>query len=166
MKKIIFFVLMSILVSGCAMFNHKTSGKNSLDEVPFKELNWVYGGLTGVKSEYSLATITGLSASGNNMSYKWTVDSVTATKALNSADKVKADLVACLFVKNSSGKWVGGKFEWISVSRTTRQFGNILNKHYNGWSLNGVPNPCDCAFVIVNPVTKTRTNVVKGVWKR
>lgn len=26
--------------------------------------------------------------------------------------------------------------------------------------------PCECAFVIVNPNTKVRTNIIKGTWHR
>jgi len=75
------------------------------------------------------------------------------------------DGVACFFVKNESGEWVGGKFEWISSSRKTRSFTNI-REGYHGWSLRGVPNPCEVAFVVFRKDGKRRSNVISGLWQR
>jgi hypothetical protein len=74
--------------------------------------------------------------------------------------------VACLFVQRSDGKWVGGKFDWISSSRTTRDFNNILDKPYLGWNLNGVPNPCSVVYVVVKADGKKRSNTIRGEWRR
>ena len=73
--------------------------------------------------------------------------------------------VACLFVQKTNGQWVGGKFDWISSSRRSRGFENVFGG-YAGWSLEGVPNPCAAAFVIVSPDGKRRSNVIAGTWSR
>ena len=72
--------------------------------------------------------------------------------------------VACLFVQKSNGQWVGGKFDWISSSRRSRDFANVYGG-YDGWSLAGVPNPCAAAFVIVSPDGKRRSNAIVGTWR-
>lgn len=68
-------------------------------------------------------------------------------------------------MQNNSGAWVGGKFDWISSSRRSRDFVNVYSG-YAGWSLADVPNPCQAAFVIVSPDGKKRSNVIAGTWSR
>ena len=99
--------------------------------------------------------------SKNSLGYSWSGDTL-ASWGLSNGD---AGAYACLFVLRSDGKWVGGKFDWISTSRTSRGLENIYNG-YGGWSLAGVPNPCSCAFVIVSGDGKKRTNVIGGSWSR
>lgn len=77
----------------------------------------------------------------------------------------QTDGIACLFVQNNSGAWVGGKFDWISSSRKSRDFNNIYSG-YAGWSLADVPNPCQAAFVIISRDAKKRSNVIVGTWSR
>lgn len=72
---------------------------------------------------------------------------------------------ACLFVKNNDGNWVGGKFDWISSNRTSRDLKNVLGG-YSGWNLSNVPNPCQAAFVILDKNKQRRSNVLVGTWKR
>ena len=57
------------------------------------------------------------------------------------------------------GKWVGGKFDWISTSRTTRDFANIRSG-YNGWDPSAISKADRCAFVVVSKDGKRRTNVI------
>ena len=104
--------------------------------------------------------ITGLSCSRSGLSFRYRKN----LSAWGRANSQAGDL-ACLFVQRSDGKWVGGKFDWISSSRTTRGFENVLHG-YNGWSLAGVPNPCNVAFVIVNNDHRRRSNVLTGRWAR
>ena len=131
------------------------------DEVSFSSLSWDFGGVNGARAAKTSASITGLSVRGSSLSYRWAGDTL---RSWGIADG-KADALACLFVQRSDGKWVGGKFDWISTSRTSRNLENIF-KHYHGWSLSGVPNPCPCAFVIMSADGKKRTNVISGTWQR
>lgn len=131
------------------------------DAVSFGSLNWSYGGINGSGASKTSATIKNLSISGRTLSYSWGGTTLSSWGLSDS----NAGAFACLFVKNKSGAWVGGKFDWISTSRTTRDLENVLHG-YSGWSLANVPNPCQAAFVIVSSDRKKRTNVISCSWKR
>jgi len=130
------------------------------DAVPFGSLSWSYGGFNGSGAAASEVTLSGLNISGGGMSF-------TYVKDLSAWGLGGGDIggVASLFVKNNAGKWVGGKFDFISSSRSSRSFTNI-NDGYNGWSLSDVPNPCEAAFVIVKADGSKRSNVIGGTWAR
>lgn len=140
-----------------------TSDVNTIgDAIDYSSLSWSFGGVKGGSAKISTAAIGNLSISGNTLAYNWTGEDLSAW-GLSRSDHTGA--YACLFVKRSDGKWVGGKFDWISSSRTTRSLTNI-NNNYIGWSLAGVPNPCDAAFVIISKDCKKRTNVITTTWSR
>ena len=131
------------------------------DQVPFGSLSWSYGGVNGAKAAKTTASISGLSAGSQTMSYRWAGDTLR-TWGLSDGN---AGALACFFVQRSDGRWVGGKFDWVSTSRTSRGLENIY-AGYRGWTLSGVPNPCLCAFVIISSDGKKRTNVITGTWRR
>lgn len=133
----------------------------SPDAVSFGALRWSYGGINGGGARKTSASIGGLRFSRTGLSYSWTGPNLSSWGLSNS----DSSAYACLFVKKSDGSWVGGKFDWVSSSRTTRDFKNIFER-YHGWSLSGVPNPCDAAFVIISGDLKKRTNVAVGKWAR
>lgn len=139
------------------------------DEVKFADMNWTFGGFNGAKSILDAQVMIGkLQIAGSGMRYEFVNGSSLRgwdfERSWGMADG-EASALACLFVKRTDGRWVGGKFDWISTSRKTRSFTNIF-EGYHGWSLEGVPNPCKSAFVIVNPKAGVRTNIIKGDWKR
>jgi len=70
----------------------------------------------------------------------------------------EAKALACLFIPDGN-KWIGGKFDWISESRTSRDLTNI-KKGYNGWNWNKFSSAKKFAFVIVSGDGKKRTNVI------
>ena len=131
------------------------------DAASFGSFRWSYGGINGGGAKKTSAAIGGLRFSRTGLSYSWTGPNLSSWGLGNS----DTSAYACLFVKKSDGSWVGGKFDWISSSRTTRDLKNVL-QGYHGWSLSGVPNPCDAAFVIVSGDLKKRTNVIVGKWAR
>lgn len=131
------------------------------DQVSFGALRWTFGGIDGSGASKTSAAIGGLSASGGGMTYRWAGPTLSSWGLSNTS----AGAYACFFVQRSDGAWVGGKFDWISTSRTSRSFENILHG-YHGWTLAGVPNPCPCAFVIVSSDRKKRTNVIASTWRR
>jgi hypothetical protein len=136
---------------------------SGVDAVPFRSLVWSYGGFRGSGAALdTTARITGLKVSGGTLSYAWAGGGCESLGAGNANDYGSA--LACLFVKDNAGKWVGGKFDWISTSRTSRSLANVFGG-YHGWSLGNVPNPCETAFVIVG-LNGRRTNVVKSTWRR
>ena len=116
--------------------------------------------MNGSHASQSGVVIAGLSCSRGGLSFRYVKNlSAWGRSHGNAGD------YACFFVQKADGSWVGGKFDWISSSRTTRGFENIFSG-YNGWSLAGVPNPCNAAFVILNHDCKRRSNVISGRWSR
>lgn len=132
----------------------------SPDQMDYGLLKWSYGGISGRGYSASGVSISGLRISGRNLSFRYNTNL--------SAWGYSKDAVggyACLFVQKTDGSWVGGKFDWISSSRSSRGLENVLNG-YNGWTLDGVPNPCAAAFVILDSNRKRRSNVIVGTWSR
>jgi hypothetical protein len=136
------------------------SGDVGVDQVPFGSLKWTFGGRpNGAGARNGGVVISGARFSPNGLSFTYNRD-------LSAWGCSSGELggVACLFVRKTNGKWVGGKFDWISSSRRSRDFINVYGG-YEGWSLAGVPNPCAAAFVIVSPDGKRRSNVITGTWQ-
>lgn len=130
------------------------------DEINPSLLRWVYGGVDGSRACIDSPRIGALRM-GRNLSYSWRAGNLAAW----GLDHTQAGALACLFVERPDGVWVGGKFDWISSSRTTRDFANIYGG-YQGWSLSGIANPCRAAFVIVDAQARRRTNIIAGTWNR
>ena len=86
------------------------------------------------------------------MSYSW-----KSSGSLWGLPDTKADALAVFAVKGSDGNYKGGKFDWISKSRTTRSFENIKDG-YNGWPKNAIETAKGYAFCIVSKDGKKRTN--------
>lgn len=132
------------------------------DAVAFSSLNFSYGGFNGSSAQISSATIGNLRVSNDGLSYSWVGDDLSAW-GLSDGDSSGA--LACFFIKENSGGWNGGKMDWISSSRTSRDFHNITTG-YHGWTLSKAPNPCEVAFVIVSKDGRKRTNVISTTWHR
>ena len=130
------------------------------DQVAFSALSWSFGGVNGHSAAPSDVTISGLRMGRDSLSFSYSKN--LSAWGLSNGD---AGALACLFVQRSDGSWVGGKFDWISSSRTSRSLENVFHG-YGGWSLAGVPNPCPAAFVIVDGNAKRRSNVIAGTWSR
>ena len=132
----------------------------NMDAVSYGSLNWTYGGVKHASASFDSSVIlSGLSFSSSSLSFTYVKD--LSNWGLSFGD---AGALACLFVQKADGSWVGGKFDWISSSRTSRGLSHTSN--YNGWTLAGVPNPCAAAFVIVSADGKKRSNVLAGTWSR
>ena len=125
----------------------------SVDAVAFSSLAWSYGGFNGASAALDSPRISSLAVSGSGLSLKWDTD--LAAWGLGDKD---ADAVAALFCR-VNGQWRGGKFDWISKSRATRDFKNI-NGGYHGWRSSDIGNADAFAFVVVSKNGKRRTNVI------
>lgn len=126
--------------------------EEGIDAVPFTDLNFAYGGFSGGSAMLSEPRISSLKVSSSGMSIHWDVD--LSGWGLADGD---AGALACLFCK-FDGAWKGGKFDWISSSRSTRDFTNI-NIGYSGWSASDFNNATAYAFVVVSKDGKRRSNV-------
>ena len=131
------------------------------DEADYSAFSWAYGGFNGSRAALSEPRIASLRMNGmSGLSYRWAGPNLSAWGIAHT----DAAALACLFVQRADGSWVGGKFDWISSSRTTRDFKNLGG--YNGWTLAGIPNPCRAAFVIVSADGRRRSNVITADWRR
>lgn len=130
------------------------------DELDPAVLQWSFGGFNGARASLDTPRIGALRM-GRNLAYAWRVNDLSAW-GLSYTD---AGALACLFVERRDGSWGGGKFDWISSSRLTRDFANIVTG-YRGWTLEDVDNPCRAAFVIVDSAGRRRTNIITCTWTR
>jgi hypothetical protein len=134
----------------------------TVDAVPYSSLNWSMGGFNGSKAVlHEGVEIGSLNVGRDGMSYRWVRGGCETIGATSRGDA--GHTLACLFYKDSSGKWQGGKFDWISTSRTTRDFKNI-HGGYNGWNAAAFDAATEFAFVIVGTGGR-RTNVIRGARK-
>jgi len=131
-----------------------------VDAVEFARLEWKFGGVDGSRAALSSPRLSGLKAGASSISYKW--EKGLGDWGLSNGD---AGALACLFVEREDGGIVGGKFDWVSTSRSNRPLKNVL-EGYVGWTLEGVPNPCKCYFVVISQDGRKRSNVIGAEWKR
>lgn len=135
----------------------QTAQSSPEDSVDFGQLDFCWGGFKGGSAKLDAkARILNLSVSSSGMSYKW-LSGGCENLGATSKDDYK-HTVACLFCL-VGGKWRGGKFDWISTSRTTRDFKNIT-EGYVGWDREAVGKADKFAFVIIGADGKRRTNVI------
>lgn len=124
------------------------------DAVPFANLAFTYGGFRGSSALLSTPRISSLKVHSNGLSFTYDVD----LRSWGYAHGDAGGALACLFVR-VNGVWRGGKFDWISSSRSTRDFKNV-HGGYGGWKPEDLA-ACDAyAFVIVSADQKRRSNVV------
>lgn len=159
------FCLWMLVFVGCASFNQaydkivdkylKTEKQTPVDT--FSELQFVVGGFKGSNASWDgSAEITNLTV-GNGLTYQWVKGGCENLGASDRTDASKT--IACLFCKVNN-VWVGGKFDWISTSRTFRDFHNIQSG-YKGWSKDMLDNATAYRFVIVSSDGRRRTNVIE-----
>lgn len=124
----------------------------------YSKLNWCYGGFHGENAaESKSAVISSLNVTKTSMSYRWVKGGCEVFGATYTGDA--SGTLACLFCLHN-GEWKGGKFDWISTSRTTRDFHNI-ETGYKGWEYDVFAKAEAYAFVIVSKDGKSRTNVIE-----
>lgn len=120
------------------------------------EISWKYGGVDGSKAKEDPATqIRDLRISGDGLRYAWARGDLSNW----GLSKTDAGALACAFFWDGS-RWVGGKFDWISTSRLTRDFKNIRDR-YNGWDPDAFFAAKRRAFCIVSADGKRRTNLLE-----
>jgi hypothetical protein len=125
-----------------------------------REVVWAFGGFDGAAATETDVKVHIDRVSKDTLYLRWEKD-----MAIWGYPHARTDGIACLFVQCADKVYRGGKFEWISSSRNTRSFANIINK-YGGWTLEGVPNPTKILFVVVSKDGKKRSNFATGVWER
>lgn len=128
------------------------------DAVDFASLDWCRGSFSGKSAKIvDGVQIGSLKVSSSGLSYKWVKGGCEKLGASSATD---ASCLACVFCL-IDGKWKGGKADWVSTSRTTRDSANIYDG-YNGWDKQAISKATAYAFVIVSKDGKKRTNVIKA----
>lgn len=135
------------------------SGKKE-DEAPpapsGPSLNWCWGGFNGSRAKESdKARIKNLKLTSSGMSYSWESGGCEGLGAESASDHTHT--LACLFLEDGRG----GKFDWISTNRKTRDFKNI-REGYNGWSKNAFDSSKKVWFCICSSNGKLRTNLISA----
>lgn len=125
------------------------------DAVAYSSLQWRWGGFNGAKARLDAPRISGLSLrNGNRVYYKWDV----GLGAWGLAHTDPGAICAVFFERD--GVWAGGKFDWVSTSRSDRELKHVTS--YNNWPQSGITLPWNgrVAFVVVSADGKRRSNVV------
>lgn len=129
------------------------------DAVVYGSLNWDKGGFDGRKAtRRDGVEIADLKIMADGMSYRWVKGGCEELGAPSRTDFSKT--LACIFYIDKAGKWTGGKFDWISTSRTTRDWKNPRGK-YDRWNAAEFDAATEFAFVIVGTGGR-RSNVIRG----
>ncbi len=136
---------------------------NPADEADFSTFEWRFGGFNGKNAALSAPRIAGLKFGPRAMIFAWR--ECMESWGVPNRD---AGAVCAAFFQTADGRWIGGKFDWISCpDRSSRDYKHLIGPEpYGGWSMAGFPNPCKGAFVVVSRDGKKRSNVVVGEWKR
>lgn len=120
-------------------------------------LVYKYGGFHGGNAvEDPNTQIADLHMTRSGLRYKWAKGNL---RNWGVTPDTNAGALACAFYWDGK-QWVGGKFDWISTSRTTRDWVN-LNGHYNGWNPDAFWAAPRRAFCIVSKDGKKRTNLLE-----
>lgn len=127
----------------------------SSDAVDFASLNWSWGGFNGKAAKPVDGCEIGSLKVSENLTYKWVRGGCEKLGATSRDDYDHT--LACFFVR-IGGKWQGGKIDWISTSRTSRDFKNVRDG-YGGWRKDAIEAADAYAFVICSKDGKRRSNV-------
>ena len=117
-----------------------------------------FGGFRGEGAAEDPATqIAEVRITKDRLSYRWARGGCENFGAKSREDSGAA--LACAFFWSEKDKaWIGGKFDWISTSRTTRDWEN-LNGGYHGWDAKAFWAAPRRAFCIVSANGRKRTNL-------
>ena len=124
------------------------------DAVPFPSLQWQYGGFNANGAVLSTPRLSNASCNGRVYYYRWDVG--LSGWGLGNGD---AGAVCAVFIERD-GRWVGGKFDWVSTSRSFRELKHL--ESYSDWPSSGIKLPLRgrVAFVVVSANGKLRSNVI------
>lgn len=119
-------------------------------------VTWCWGGFNGSRAvEVSGARIKNLKVTGSGLSYQWEKG---GCEELGATSKTDCDhTVACLFIEDGRG----GKFDWISTSRLTRDLKNV-ETGYKGWDAAAFKASKRLNFCICSHDGKRRTNFIEA----
>lgn len=125
-------------------------------DAPAERVEWRFGGFDGSRAvEDSRVQVGSVKMGRDRMTFKWTKGDLSAWGLA----REEAGAIACFFFLDGS-RWVGGKADWISTSRTSRDFKNI-EAGYHGWDSKAFFGASRRAFCVVSKDGKRRTNIAE-----
>jgi hypothetical protein len=134
-------------------------GEQSPSVPPATSIRWTCGGFDGSRAvETPDAQVGSVRMDAKGMSYRWTAGGCEVLGAVSPRDY--SHTVACAFYWDGAA-WVGGKFDWISTSRTSRDFANIKDG-YHGWNWRAFVDAERRAFCVCSADGKRRTNLAEA----
>ena len=136
----------------------QTAKPKATDAAP--AILWSYGRVDGSKAvESEEARIGSFRMSKNGMSYRWEKGGCEALGAKDRSDYSRT-LACAFYFDETANAWVGGKFDFVSTSRTTRSWNNV-NDGYRGWKPEKFWAAKRHAFCILSVDGKKRTNLAE-----
>lgn len=147
----------SLLILGSILF---TGCEDDDDDVVMGEevipaLNWCYGGFNAANATYDPnVKIVGIHQKGENLYYAW---DCTSPSFWGVNVPTNADHLFCLFFKDPNGNWKGGKIDWVSYSRKSRDLHNPKTG-YKGWNWAEYCAATECAVMVVSKNARYRSN--------
>ena len=126
----------------------------TVDQLDYALLKWQYGGFRAGGATLDSPRLSNLSCNGRSVSYRWDVG--MAGWGLGNGDA--GAICAVFFLRD--GAWIGGKFDWVSVTRTNRELKHV--ESYSNWPSSGIKLPWRgrVAFVVVSADGRRRSNVL------
>lgn len=119
-----------------------------------------FGGVDGSRAvEDPNAQIADLRMTKSGMTYRWAAGGCENLGAKDRGDYSRT--LACAFYWSEKEQaWIGGKFDFVSTSRTTRSWNNI-NDGYRRWDAKAFFAAPKRAFCIVSTDGRKRTNLLE-----
>lgn len=125
---------------------------------PAPALEWRYGGFDGSRAaEDPECRIADLRMDRDGLSFKWDTG-IPASWARHDSDKGRLVVAAAFYWDGT--KWVGGKFDWLDESRSSRSFENV-REGYNGWDAAAFFAAKRRAFCVCAANGRARSNLLE-----
>lgn len=123
-------------------------------------LDFRYGGFRGGKAaEDPRCRISGLKVGSDSLSIKWETG-IPADWKRGSTEKGPMILACAFYFDDASGRWIGGKFDWIDEHRSSRSLENV-HAGYCGWNAAAWRAARRHAFCVVSADGKHRSNLLE-----
>ena len=134
------------------------ASSDSAPTAPSVDLDFRYGGFKGSKAtEDSRCRISKLKIGSDSLSFHW--DTKIPGDWQRGDTKKGPMIVIAAFYQDSSGRWIGGKFDWIDESRSSRSLENIKGG-YGGWDGTSWTAAKKHAVCVVSADGKFRSNLL------
>lgn len=145
-------------VAGASSDAAGSSASSTADASPAPVFEYRFGGFKGGKAkEDPRCRISRLKVGKDSLSLHWDTN-IPSDWARDKGEKGPLIVVAAFY--KSGDKWIGGKFDWIDESRSSRSLENI-HSGYGGWDGTSWAAAKKHAVCVVSADGKWRSNLVE-----